>query len=147
MPFSYAVHKELNLVVSTGTDCVSWKEIKASQDHTQTDPTFHPLFDQIIDLRAVTSFDMTTEQVRVLARRAIFSLTSKRALVASSPAIFGVGRMWKMFTDLSDNPSQIRVFYDLSSALMWLGLETLPTPMKSEPKCMKTQQSCPYLFL
>jgi hypothetical protein len=69
---------------------------------------------------------MTSEQARTLARRMIFSATSKRAFVAANPAIFGVGRMWEIFTDLSDNPSQIRVFYDLPSALKWLNLESLP---------------------
>ena len=46
--------------------------------------------------------------------------------VAASPAVFGVGRMWEVFGELSDNPSQIRVFYDLPSALKWLNLESLP---------------------
>jgi hypothetical protein len=69
---------------------------------------------------------MTSDQARLLARRMIFSLTSKRAFVAASPAVFGVGRMWEIFTEMSDNPSQIRVFYDLPSALKWLDLENLP---------------------
>jgi len=126
MPFRYVVHKDLRLVVSTGLDRVSWNEIKACQDQTKTDPNFNPGFDQIVDLRATTSFDMTGEQAGVLARRMIFSLSSKRAFVASSPAVFGMGRMWEAFTEFSDNPSQIQVFYDLSLALQWLGLEALP---------------------
>jgi hypothetical protein len=40
--------------------------------------------------------------------------------------VFGVARMWEIFTELSDNPSHIRVFYDLPSALKWLGLDALP---------------------
>jgi hypothetical protein len=105
---------------------VTWQEIKARQDQTQTDPDFNPEFNQIVDLRAVTSFDMTSEHARVLARRMIFSSTSKRAFIAAEPAVFGVGRMWEIFTELSDNPSQIRVFYDHSSALNWLGLDRFP---------------------
>jgi hypothetical protein len=77
-------------------------------------------------LRAVTGFDMTSDHARLLARRTIFSARSKRAFVAASPAVFGVGRMWEIFTELSDNPSPIRVFYDLPSALKWLNLESLP---------------------
>ena len=126
MPFRYVVHKDRRLVVSTGLDCVSWNEIKACQDLTKTDPNFNPEFDQIVDLRATTSFDMTVEQAGALARRMIFSFSSKRAFVASSPAVFGMGRVWEAFTELSDNPSQIQVFYDLSPALKWLGLEALP---------------------
>jgi len=126
MPFSYVVYRENRLVISTGSDLVTWEEIKTRQDQTKTDPDFNPEFNQIVDLRSVTGFDMTSDQARLLARRMIFSLTSKRAFVAASPAVFGVGRMWEIFSEMSDNPSQIRVFYDLPSALKWLDLENLP---------------------
>jgi len=126
MPFGYVVYKDLRLVVSTGLNRVSWTEIKACQNQTKTDPNFNPEFDQIVDLRATTSLEMTGEQARVLARRMIFSFSSKRAFVASRPAIFGMGRMWEAYTELSDNPSQIQVFYDLSLALKWLPLQALP---------------------
>jgi hypothetical protein len=127
MPFSCAVYTQHRLVISTGSGCITWDEIKERQDQTKTDPNFDPEFNQLVDLRAVTSFDMTSEQVRMLARRMIFSLTSKRAFVAADPAIFGVARMWETFTELSQNSLQIRVFYDLSSALQWLGLAVLPS--------------------
>jgi len=126
MPFGYVVYKDLRLVVSTGLNRVSWTEIKACQNQTKTDPNFNSEFDRIVDLRATTSFEMTSEQARVLARRMIFSFSSKRAFVASRPAIFGMGRMWEAYTELSDNPSQIQVFYDLSLALKWLRLQALP---------------------
>jgi hypothetical protein len=126
MPFSYVVYNEHRLVISTGSDRLTWEEIQDRQDQTKTDPDFNPEFNQIVDLRAVTALDLTQDQARSLARRMIFSLTSKRAFVAASPAVFGVGRMWEVFTEMSDNPSQIRVFYDLPSALKWLNLESLP---------------------
>jgi hypothetical protein len=56
----------------------------------------------------------------------IFAAISNRAFLAASPAVFGVGRMWEMFTEMSENPSQIRMFCDLRSALQWLNLESLP---------------------
>ena len=126
MPFSYVVYSEHRLVISTGSDMVTWEEIKARQEQTKTDPDFNPEFNQIVDLRAVTGFEMTSDHARLLARRTVFSAESKRAFVASSPAVFGVGRMWEMFSEMSDHPSQIRVFYDLPSALKWLNLESLP---------------------
>ncbi len=126
MPFDYVVHRKQRLVISTGSDVVTWWEIRERQDQTQTDPDFDPEFNQLVDLRAVTDVDMTSDQARTLARRMIFSATSKRAFVAANPAVFGMGRMWEILTELSDNPSQIRVFYDLSSALKWLNLERLP---------------------
>jgi hypothetical protein len=126
MPFSYVVYKDHRLVVSTGSDRVTFSEIKARQDQTKTDPDFDPEFNQLVDLRTVTGFDMSSEQAKALARRMIFSSTSKRAFVAASPAIFGVARMWEIFAEMADHPSEIRVFYDLPSALQWVGLESLP---------------------
>lgn len=103
-----------------------WNEIKDRQDQTDIDPDFDAEFNQLVDLRAVMSFEMTSEQARMLARRMIFSLTSKRAFIAANPAVLGVARMWEIFTELSENPSQIRVFCGLPSALKWLGLDALP---------------------
>jgi hypothetical protein len=126
MPFSYVVYREHRLVISTGSGRVTWEEIRERQDQTKTDPDFNPEFNQIVDLRTVTGFEMTSDHARVLARRMIFSFTSKRAFVAANPGVFGVGRMWELFTEMSDNPTQIRVFYDLSSALKWLDLDSFP---------------------
>src|SRR5215472_8572893 len=126
MPFSYIVHKELNLVVSTGRDRLSWNEISACQGQALTDPNFNPEFNQIADLRAVTSVNMAYDQIRVLAARTIFNFPSRRAFVAPNPVVFGVARMWEAITELSSNLSQIRVFYGLPPALKWLGLEELP---------------------
>ena len=126
MPFSYVVYSKHRLIISTGSDLVTWEEIRERQDQTKTDPEFNPEFNQLVDLRAVTGFDMTFYQASTLAHRRIFSATSKRAFVAANPAVFGVGRMWEIFTEMSDNPSQIRVFDDLPSALKWLNLESLP---------------------
>ena len=123
MPFSYVVYKDRRLVISTGSGLVTWSEIKARQDETQTDPNFDPEFNQIVDLRTVTGFVMTPDETRLLAQRHIFSADSKRAFVAPDPSVFGVGRMWGTFTELSESPSDVRVFYDLPSALKWLGIE------------------------
>jgi hypothetical protein len=126
MPFSYVVYREDRLVISTGSGRVTWEEIRERQDQTKTDPDFNPEFNQIVDLRSVTGFDMTSDQAEMLASRMIFSITSKRAFIAASPAVFGMGRMWEVFSELSENRSQIRVFCDLSSALKWLNLESFP---------------------
>ena len=127
MPFDYAVYKELRLVISTGKGLVTWQEINARQDQIKTDPNFDPKFNQIVDFRSVTGLDMSAEQTRLLATRSIFSPKSKRAFVATSSAVFGVGRMWETYTEFSDNPNEVRVFYDISAALQWMGLERMPS--------------------
>jgi len=127
MPFSYVVYKEQQLVISTGSGRVTRAEIKQRQDQTKTDPDFDPEFNQIVDLTAVTDFEMSIDEFKSLAQRKVFGSKSRRAFVAARPHIFGMGRLWAAYSDMSDDdPSKIHVFYDLPSALKWLGLESLP---------------------
>lgn len=127
MPFSYVVYKEQRLVISTGSERVSHAEIKERQDQTASDPDFDPEFDQIVDLTEVTDFEMSIDEFTALARRKVFASRSRRAFVASTPHVFGMGRLWEAHSALSDDdPSKIQVFYDFPSALKWLGLEADP---------------------
>lgn len=110
MPFDYVVYKETRLVISTRIGVVTCEEIKSRQDQTKTDPNFDPGFDQIVDLRLVTRFEMSLQQTRSLARRQIFSSKSKRAFVATSPSVFGVGRMWETYTEFSTIQATFKCF-------------------------------------
>jgi len=127
MPFDYAVYKKRRLVVSTGSGVVTWDEIKARQDQIKTDPDFDPQFDQIVDLRSAARIELSGDQIRFLASRHIFSSRSRRAFIAPNPGVFGVGRMWESYDEFSNNPTEVRVFRDLHSALRWLGLENIPS--------------------
>lgn len=110
------------MIISTGSGRVTAEEIKARQDETSTDPDFDPEFDQIVDLRAVTGFDVSIDQIRNLAHRKIFSGNSRRAFVGIAPSTFGTQLLWQVYTETSENPSQIRIFSDLTAALDWLGI-------------------------
>jgi hypothetical protein len=123
LPFSYVVYKDRKLVISTGTGRVTCEEIRFRQDQTQTDPEFDPDFNQIVDLRAATAIDGSIDEFKVLASRKVFSPQSRRAFLASSPAVFGMGRLWEAQTEISQNTSHIRVFYDVASAMEWLGMK------------------------
>ena len=123
MPFSYVVYKKHRLVVSTGTGRVTYDEIKARQDQTKGDPDFNSYFNQIVDLRTATTVYLTVDQARELASRNIFSPTSLRAFIATTPAVFGMGRMWESYTEIAQKTSQIRIFSNLLSAIDWLGLK------------------------
>jgi hypothetical protein len=73
----------------------------------------------------VTSLDISVDEAKVIATRKLFSSTARRALVATSPTIFGMGRMMEVYNEMSNVASQVRIFYDLPSALKWLGLDRL----------------------
>ena len=106
MPVRYVIDKEQQLVITTGSDRLTFAEIKAHQDQLLNDPDFN--------------------EAKTIARRRLFSPTSRRAFVTATPTIFGMGRMMQAYNELSNVASQVRVFYDHPSALKWLGLERRP---------------------
>ena len=126
MPVRYVIDKEQQLVITTGSDRLTFAEIKAHQDQLLNDPDFNSEFNQLIDLRAATSLDLSVNEAKTIARRRLFSPTSRRAFVTANPTIFGMGRMMQAYNELSNVASQVRVFYDHPSALKWLGLERRP---------------------
>lgn len=123
MPCRYVIDKERRLVVSTASDCVTFAELKAHQEQLASDPDFTPDFNQLLDGTKATSLAVTIEQAKTLARRKVFSATSRRAFVAPSPAMFGIARVFEAYHSMSDVPSHVCVFYDLGEARKWLGLE------------------------
>lgn len=91
-----------------------------------SDPDFDPAFDLLIDATGITALDITTDEAKTIARQGLFSSTSRRAFLASSPAIFGMGRLLGAYHAMATKRDQVRVFYDRALALKWLGLEIEP---------------------
>lgn len=94
----------------------------AHQDRLLSDPDFNPEFNQLLDGTRVTAVDISTEQIKTLTSRKVFTTTSKRAFVVSNVAFYGIGRMAETYFSLAKSPSQVTVFYDLPSALNWVGV-------------------------
>jgi hypothetical protein len=126
MAVRYVIDKERRLVISTATDCLTFADATAHQQQLVNDPEFNPDFDQILDGTRVTSLDLSVDQTRTLARREMFSATSRRAFVASNTAIFGMARLFGIYHEMSKSPSNFRAFHDMSAALEWLGVKNLP---------------------
>jgi hypothetical protein len=122
MSVEYVIDKERRLVVTTASDRVTFVELMAHQGRLLSDPNFSSDFDQLLDGTGVTILDITANELRQLTARQVFSPTSKRAFVAVNPAFFGVGRMAEAYHSFASTSSQSHVFYDLPSALKWLGL-------------------------
>ncbi|MBV9148153.1 MAG: hypothetical protein JO065_19720 [Acidobacteria bacterium] len=120
MPCDYRIDSSRRLVITTASGAVSFEEIVAHQKRLQGDPEFVPEFDQLLDCRSATNLNVSSEQARLVAQRKLFSRTSKRALVAGNPVVFGIGRMLQAYNELAPHGSVPRVFYDMKIALEWL---------------------------
>jgi hypothetical protein len=125
MPTSYVIRKEQRLVISTASGRVTYDEIQSHRESLLSNPDFDPDYDQVINFLDAEELDLSSTEIRQLARRKIFSAASRRAIVAKAPAIFGIGRMFQMFTEIEGVKPSIEIVGDLVSALQWLGRESI----------------------
>ena len=120
MPCDYIIDRQRRLVISTARDRFTFAEAKGHQDKLIADPDFNPAYNQLIDMRAVTVFDLTVEEAKTIARRNPFSAQSRRALVASSAHVFGMLRLAMAHHEMTARASETSAFYDLDAAMKWL---------------------------
>jgi|SRR5579862_2946964 len=128
MPCRYVIDKTRRLVISTGWDCLTYAEMKAHQDQLLSDANLDPEFNQLMDATAVTSLELSAEEMQMLAKRRVFSPKSRRAWVASQPAVYGMGRLASVHHNSANAPTEFVAFYDMASALEWLGRKTENQP-------------------
>jgi len=121
MSLQYVIDKERRLVILTGSGRLTFDEVRENQDQLLRDPELSPDFDQLVDLAAVTIYDVTMDEAKTIARRAVFSPTSRRALVAPDPATYGLARLMQTHRELAQVQAVASVFYDRNEALEWLG--------------------------
>jgi hypothetical protein len=119
MPVSYVIDKENRLVISTATGVVTSDEIYTFRGQILQDPDFDPSFSQLGDFSSLETLDLDADEIKVLAERSVFSLTSRRAFVGTSLVVYGLVRMFEIVRGLRGD-QQIRVFRTRDEALDWL---------------------------
>lgn len=129
MPARYIIDKARRLVISLGWDPLTFSDFREQQESFIRDPDFDPAFNQLVDVTRVTSLSLSTEEAKLISGRSIFLPTSRRAVVASTPAVFGMGRMMDAYHTIATGRENVAVFYDREEAMRWLGLE----PFEIEP--------------
>jgi hypothetical protein len=132
MPFRYSIDKARRLAIIIGEGCISSAQIRDLRKQGLSDPDFDRELNQLMDLRAVTKVDISSREIEALAETTVFSPNSRTALLASDPSVFGMQRMYAIYNEMSKAASQFRAFYDLPSALQWLGMESLPEAKSPE---------------
>ena len=122
MPAHYVIDTERRLVLTSGNGVLTFEEIKSHQDRLMADPHLDPTFNQLIDVTAVTKLDISVEEAKTLARRAVLSPASRRAVVAHEKSVYGMFRLMQTYHEGITNPSHVAVFYDRVKAVNWLDL-------------------------
>ena len=96
MPCSATIHKDRRLVVTTAPEVFPFAEGIAHEDQLYRDPDFDPTYAHLIDATRVTETMLTSSELGSLARRTKFSPKSRRALVATSPVVFGLAECLRL---------------------------------------------------
>ena len=126
MPARYVISREHRLVINYGWGRLAFADFRSQQEALVKDPDFDPSFNQLVDVSQTSALDLSIEEAKTIARRGIFLPTSRRAVVATDPAVFAMGRLMDVYHAMATRREQVRVFYDRESALKWLGLESFP---------------------
>ena len=122
MPCNYVINGERKLVTTTLLGVVTVAEALAHQDRLISDPDFQPEFYQLLDATAASKLDLSSSEMRRLAKRNFFAPTARRAFVVRGTLLYGVGRMLVTFRELAGAQEHMQIFQDRNEALAWLGL-------------------------
>ena len=99
MPSEYFIDVPRRVVFSSATGVLVAEDVLKHMDGLSRDPNFIPEFNQILDMRAVTEFQLSGEDIRGFAKRNVFSPTSKRSFLVASSLQFGLGRMFEIYRE------------------------------------------------
>jgi hypothetical protein len=122
MPCEYSIDPEQRLVRTRLWGSLTDEELIDYQGRLAQDPSFNADFLQLVDGRDISSSKgITAKGIETLARTPLFGAASRRAIVTSSPAVFGLARMLEIHRELSGGKDRIRVFDSLEAATEWLG--------------------------
>lgn len=120
MPATYEIDANRKLVTSRLWGAVSEDELHDHNTRLRTDPAFVPDYRQLVDMTGLTEILVSTKVINQTAIDHFFNPGTRRALVASTDATFGMARMFAL---QSEGVGQtIEVFRDMRLAREWLEL-------------------------
>lgn len=122
MPAAYHIDAARCLVTTTIQGTVTDADLAANFAGLTADPAFDPAFDHLVDAREVTELEVTTGAVRRSAQGDPFAPGSRRAVVVSRDAEYGMARMFQALSPHGDD--HLLVTRDLDEARRWLGVDS-----------------------
>ena len=123
----YRILHEHNLIAICNWGKTSLEEIVQLRKDLQSDPSFSPSYDAIVDSSQSESAYTRDEIEKVVFTRMIDPRHSvgKVAIIASSDLLFGISRMHETVSEIYEKHRDSSVFRNSASALQWLGREGL----------------------
>ena len=129
MPVDFYIDVPLGVVFCRGSGAVTYAEMLDFRSRLRRHPDFRPEMRQLFDLRPVLQFNVTTEEIREMARARTFDPSSRRAFLANRDLVFGLSRMIAANRDPASETGFL-VCRELGDALSWLSLSEEPDPAR-----------------
>lgn len=120
MGMNYKIDHARRLVLTRGWGVLSSRELFDVTSQILVDPRFDPTYRSLGDLREVTEITIDTLDTAYTAATPLFVAGTRRAIVASSDAVFGMARMFATFAERAGQ--EVRIFRELHLAEAWLEL-------------------------
>ena len=122
MSVKYVIDKERRLVIMTASGQASFADFRSQQSRLLSDPNFKKEFNLLLDGTAITELLLSRSELSALVSGSAFSARSKRAIVASNPAIFGLGQVAAALLEVFQAAPNVALFRGLAAAYQWLGI-------------------------
>jgi hypothetical protein len=129
MPALHKVDKSAKLLITTwsgeATDSEFIDAFSKYQQEIRSQPDYSS-YNEILDLSKVSAFRLSTAGIRILgqmgAKTDLPGVTTRLAIIVSSPVAFGLARMYEAYRSLLPGVSkEVRVFMNYSEAFTWAG--------------------------
>ena len=122
-------------VVVKGTGSVDATEIQQCNEQMYTPERIHKLRSQLYDFCDVTKFDLSSNDMHMLAEQDKAAAKTNPnlaiAIVGNDDLMFGLAKMWEVF--VSEASLKANVFRTLNEARDWLEEHTERKPPKPAP--------------
>jgi hypothetical protein len=119
MPAFYKIDRERRIVMSSGSGVLTIGDIMGHQERLSNDPEFDPSYSQLLDFTQVTKVELSSDDVRLAARKNVYLPHSRRAMVVNNDFQYGLARMFEIHRELAGEVG-IRVFRSIDEALGWV---------------------------
>jgi hypothetical protein len=120
VPEAYEIDQSRELVISRAWKTVTDRELRKHFERLGTDRKFDPSYRQLIDLRGVENFTLTTAVMLGTALAHVFRSGVPRAILVNSDAQYNLARLFAAYSEADGQ--NVQVFREPAAAKEWLGL-------------------------
>src|SRR5436305_9503077 len=96
MPAAYEIDAVHGIVKTRLWGVVTDDDVYEHNDRLRNDPKFHAHYRQLVDMSGITKAAVTATMITDTAINQFFEPGSRRAIIASNDAVFGLARMFAL---------------------------------------------------